>query len=377
MNTKLKQQPATEVQSPDRQLTNYTDWIARGLKHPKINPAVKDALQSIVVSIVANHSGYIWDDDEEGLRFMLPRLLFHMNEEYAEGILHSLGELISSGLPEAARNQIGSLFTQEGGCALMVKKRLERIRMSDDSMKAAGLEQGDVALVALGSKPRQGDRPLQLPRAAAAEREGKRAASDVVAGDSTKSNREGRASTLPLSCFWNTIPRSKENVRMVTYLFGVRRCLVVVGLGLAGMLPCAAQQKPQSAPTPSVRLCEAPTPVGRPGRGVGSGSGSPTVSDEVKVVFTQSEVTKKAEVLFKPTPDYTALRADVAEEEAQLRVVLCPKGYVSNIEVLSKASGEFIEKAVEAAREIRFIPAEKDGKRVAQYATVVYSHHVY
>jgi hypothetical protein len=115
MNTKLQQQPATEVQSPDRQLTNYTDWIARGLKHPKMNPAVKDGLQSIIVNILSNHSGYVWDNDDEGLRFMLPRLLVHMNEQYAEGILHSLGELVDSGLPEAARKQIGSPFTQEGG----------------------------------------------------------------------------------------------------------------------------------------------------------------------------------------------------------------------------------------------------------------------
>jgi hypothetical protein len=37
-----------------------------------------------------------------------------MNEEYAQGVLQSLGELISAGVPEAARRQIGSLFTQEG-----------------------------------------------------------------------------------------------------------------------------------------------------------------------------------------------------------------------------------------------------------------------
>jgi hypothetical protein len=40
--------------------------------------------------------------------------LFHMNEEYAQGVLQSLGELISAGVPEAARRQIGSPFTQEG-----------------------------------------------------------------------------------------------------------------------------------------------------------------------------------------------------------------------------------------------------------------------
>lgn len=63
--------------------------------------------------------------------------------------------------------------------------------------------------------------------------------------------------------------------------------------------------------------------------------------------------------------------------EVRLRVVLCPRGYVSNIEVLSKAPDDFTEKAIEAAREMRFIPAEKDGKRVAHYAVVEYSHHVY
>jgi hypothetical protein len=37
-----------------------------------------------------------------------------MNEEYAQGVLQSLGELISAGVPEAARRQIGSPLTQEG-----------------------------------------------------------------------------------------------------------------------------------------------------------------------------------------------------------------------------------------------------------------------
>lgn len=163
---------------------------------------------------------------------------------------------------------------------------------------------------------------------------------------------------------------------MVASVFDVRRCLIALGLSLAGALSCAAQ-KPEPALTPAARLCEAPSPASRLGRGVGSGSGVATAGDEVKVVFTQSEVTKKAEVLFRPAPDYGALKADAAEGEVKLRVVLCPRGYVSNIEVLSKAADELTEKAVEAAREIRFVPAEKDGKRVAQYATVEYSHHVY
>jgi TonB family protein len=164
---------------------------------------------------------------------------------------------------------------------------------------------------------------------------------------------------------------------MAPFVLSFRRGLVVAAFCLAWSLPCAAQ-KPEPAQTPAARLCEAPSPAGRPGRGVGSGSGVGAGSgDEVKVVFTQSEVTKKAEVLFRPAPDYGAMKADAAEGDVKLRVVLCPRGYVSNIEVLSKAADELTEKAIEAAREIRFVPAEKDGKRVAQYATVEYSHHVY
>jgi hypothetical protein len=101
----------------------------------------------------------------------------------------------------------------------------------------------------------------------------------------------------------------------------------------------------------------------------------------VKEVFTQSQVTKKAEVLFKPELGYSASGSEVGAWEIKLRVVLCPRGYVSNIEIPSqeakKVPDAFTEKAVEAARNIRFIPAEKDGKRVAQYIIVVYSYEAY
>jgi TonB family protein len=164
---------------------------------------------------------------------------------------------------------------------------------------------------------------------------------------------------------------------MALFVLSFRRGLVVAGFCLAWSLPCAAQ-KPEPAPAAGARFCEAPSLTGHPGGGVGSGAGVGAGSgDEVKVVFTQSEVTKKAEVLFRPAPDYGALKTEAAEGNVKLRVVLCPRGYVSNIEVLSKAADGLTKKAVEAAREIRFVPAEKDGKRVAQYATVEYSHSVY
>jgi outer membrane biosynthesis protein TonB len=35
------------------------------------------------------------------------------------------------------------------------------------------------------------------------------------------------------------------------------------------------------------------------------------------------------------------------------------------------------EKAMEAARRIQFTPAEKDGRRVSQYATINYNFNIY
>ena len=150
-----------------------------------------------------------------------------------------------------------------------------------------------------------------------------------------------------------------------------RAYLMAAGLCSAWLVTGAAQtpgNSPSSAP--AERFCVAPHARG----GVGSGSGIPgeTPRDEVTVVFTQSEVTKKAEILFVPGPGFTGAEASNVNGQIKLRVVLCPRGFVSNIKLLSKLPDNVSEKAVQAAQQIRFIPAEKDGKRVAQFATVGY-----
>ena len=112
--TKL-QPPVTETESPDEQLTAYTDWIARAVMHPDTPEVISDGLQSIIVNIASNESGYDWSNDEEGLRFMLPRLLFYMNDEYAKGLLQSMGELIDSTVSREVRDQLGSPYNMKGG----------------------------------------------------------------------------------------------------------------------------------------------------------------------------------------------------------------------------------------------------------------------
>jgi TonB family protein len=135
-------------------------------------------------------------------------------------------------------------------------------------------------------------------------------------------------------------------------------------------------QKPQPTPAATEKFCIPPASLGGDrgmGSGSGAGAGKLTTGEEVKVVFTNREVTKKAEILLSPGPRFTAAESGNINGEVKLRVVLCPRGFVSNIKILSKLPDAVMEKAIEAARNIRFIPAEKDGQRVAQYATVVYS----
>jgi hypothetical protein len=114
--TKMKLQPQTsESEAPDAALVNFGDWIARLITHPDVPDEISNAVGMVVVNIISNHSGYHWSSDAEGLRFMLPRLLFHMNEEYAEGCIHTLSEMILSSLPEELRREFQDSRWLRGG----------------------------------------------------------------------------------------------------------------------------------------------------------------------------------------------------------------------------------------------------------------------
>ncbi len=91
---------------PSQALNDFADYIARVVTHPQSPKALTDALCMVIVNIVSNESGYSWADDADGLRFMLPRLLFNMNEMYANGIIGTLHETVHSLLPEAVKLEI-------------------------------------------------------------------------------------------------------------------------------------------------------------------------------------------------------------------------------------------------------------------------------
>lgn len=98
--------------------------------------------------------------------------------------------------------------------------------------------------------------------------------------------------------------------------------------------------------------------------------------------FRGREVEKKAVVTAPaPPPQGDEARAE-EDEEAQtgvvrLRAILSADGKVTNITVLKGLPGGLTEKAVAAARQIKFKPAEKDGRPVSQWVTLEYNFNVY
>lgn len=133
------------------------------------------------------------------------------------------------------------------------------------------------------------------------------------------------------------------------------------------------------------------------GAGYGPGEGYNTGGDHAKIggggggggglgggvadydrIFGVKEVTRRAVIIARPEPLYTEeARKNQLTGTVVLRLVLNANGTVTNIVPLSRLPDGLTEKAMEAARRIQFTPAEKDGRRVSQYATINYNFNIY
>ncbi len=91
-------------------------------------------------------------------------------------------------------------------------------------------------------------------------------------------------------------------------------------------------------------------------------------------VYKGREVDERAVVTKRPKPGYTeAARADHITGQVRLHAILCPRGYVSNIKVEKGLPDGLTETAIAAAKSIKFRPAKKDGKPVAQSVILEYN----
>jgi TonB family protein len=139
-------------------------------------------------------------------------------------------------------------------------------------------------------------------------------------------------------------------------------------------VPAAIMADPVLLPPPEVHS----VPSGK-GVGTGSGGGSGGADRAARPdTFTPGEVTRKAIILYKPQPGFTEeARRNNVSGVVILRVTLAANGEVTNITVVRGLPDGLSEKAITAARQLRFKPAEKDGRAVSQLATIEYNFYLY
>lgn len=90
------------------------------------------------------------------------------------------------------------------------------------------------------------------------------------------------------------------------------------------------------------------------------------------------ETTRKARVITKPEPTYTEeARKNQVTGTVVIRGVFSSYGQVTNLRFVSGLPFGLSEKAMAAARQIRFIPAIKDGHFVSMYIQLEYNFNLY
>lgn len=95
-------------------------------------------------------------------------------------------------------------------------------------------------------------------------------------------------------------------------------------------------------------------------------------------VYSGKEVTTKLRILSKPEPTYTEdARRHQVTGTIVLRCIFGANGKVFAIRPLSSLPDGLTERAMSAARQIRFIPATKDGHPVSMWMQLEYNFNLY
>ena len=108
------------------------------------------------------------------------------------------------------------------------------------------------------------------------------------------------------------------------------------------------------------------------------GQSSMSEADATPKILTGKVVDRKARLGMKPEPSYTvSARANQVTGTVVLKVVFSSNGMVTNIQVVSGLPDGLTERAIDAARKIKFIPAMKDGKYVSMWMQLEYNFNLY
>jgi TonB family protein len=238
------------------------------------------------------------------------------------------------------------------------------------SLARAALALACVALSAAAADARQPQGPQPAPQTAV---HGGAAAAPLSKSYLLRALRRGR-------------PRKSELVRLVEAR-GVSFKLTAADesrLRAAGATPALleaarANYRPPSLPAPPVIYAIPQLVVPAPRRDQPKDGG---LSDAERKAhpdtFTVAEVTQKAVILSKPEPGYTEeARKNGVQGTVRLRAILTASGKVTNIRVLRGLPDGLSEMAIAAAAQIRFRPAQKDGRDVSQWVLLEYNFNLF
>jgi TonB family protein len=161
-------------------------------------------------------------------------------------------------------------------------------------------------------------------------------------------------------------------------------------------LPKEAPPKETPAKTPTTSATPSAEGVGMgvgPGTGAGPGPGTSAdlgrgtsadlgrgvrANPDAPIVMSGKDVSRKAILVAKPEPGYTEeARRNQVTGTVVLRCVFASSGRVERITAVKPLPFGLTEKAIMAAKSIRFIPALKDGRYVSQYMQLEYSFNLY
>ena len=113
------------------------------------------------------------------------------------------------------------------------------------------------------------------------------------------------------------------------------------------------------------------------GKGPGGSDGNHPRSDPQQV-FRISDVTQRVRVISKPEPQYTEeARKNQITGTVLLKAIFSESGGVTNIQAVRPLPGGLTEKAIAAARQIRFLPATRNGQPVSVYMQLEYNFNLY
>lgn len=94
--------------------------------------------------------------------------------------------------------------------------------------------------------------------------------------------------------------------------------------------------------------------------------------------FVGREVARKIVLVTRPQPTYTdEARKNAIEGLVVLKVVFYSDGSIGNIQTVSGLPYGLTERAIEAAKKMKFVPAEKDGKFVSMWMQLEYDFNLY